>query len=109
MLKINDIAYYFQPAASKFDQWACELEASEEYKQMTLGHFKRSHSSCQEGVSARDAFVICVTPQELVFIMNSGDKTEFVAKLKKLVFSRHVRIFSRRDTFNLPGRQGRAG
>jgi len=29
--------------------------------------------------------------------MNSGDKTGFVATLKKPVFSRHGRIFSRRD------------
>ena len=29
--------------------------------------------------------------------MNSGDKTRFVARLKKPVFSRHGRIFSRRD------------
>jgi len=29
--------------------------------------------------------------------MNSGDKTGFVARLKKSVFSRHGRIFSRRD------------
>jgi len=29
--------------------------------------------------------------------MNSGDKTGFVVRLKKPVFSRHGRIFSRRD------------
>jgi len=29
--------------------------------------------------------------------MNSGDKTKFVAGLKKAVFSRHGRILSRRD------------
>ena len=42
MSKINDVVYYFQPAASKFDQWACESEASEEYKQMTLRTFQRA-------------------------------------------------------------------
>ena len=39
----------------------------------------------------------CATIKELVSIMNSGDKTGFVARLKKSVFSRHGRIFSRRD------------
>jgi len=34
MSKINDVTHYFQPAASKFEQWACESEVSEEYKQM---------------------------------------------------------------------------
>ena len=29
--------------------------------------------------------------------MNSGDKTGFVARLKKPVFSRHGRIFSRQE------------
>jgi len=36
MSKINEVVYYFQAAASKFDQWANKSEASEEYKQMTL-------------------------------------------------------------------------
>jgi len=40
MSKINDVAHYFQPAASKFDQWACKSEALEEYKQMTLSMFQ---------------------------------------------------------------------
>jgi len=39
MSKIHDVAQYFQPAASKFDQWACE-KALEEYKQMTLRTFQ---------------------------------------------------------------------
>jgi len=39
MSKINDVVHYFQPAASKFDQWAYKSEASEEHKQMTLGTF----------------------------------------------------------------------
>jgi len=39
MSKINDVVHYFQPAASKFDQWAYKSEASEEYKQMTLRTF----------------------------------------------------------------------
>jgi len=39
----------------------------------------------------------CATIKRLVSIMNSGDKTGFVARLKKPVFSRHGRIFSRRD------------
>ena len=38
--KINDVAHYFQPAASKFKQWACESETSKEYKQMTLRTFQ---------------------------------------------------------------------
>jgi len=36
MSKINDVVNYFHPAASKFEQWACESEASEDYRQMTL-------------------------------------------------------------------------
>jgi len=40
MSKINDVAHYVQPAASKFDQWACKSEASEEYEQMTLKAFQ---------------------------------------------------------------------
>jgi len=40
MSKIKDVAHYFQPAASKFDQWACKSEALEEYKQMTLRTFQ---------------------------------------------------------------------
>jgi len=39
----------------------------------------------------------CATIKRLVSIMNSGDKTGLVARLKKTVFSRHGRIFSRRD------------
>jgi len=39
--------------------------------------------------------------------MNLGDKTGFVARLRIKVFSRHERIFSRRD--HLSGRQGRVG
>ena len=39
----------------------------------------------------------CATIKRLVSIMDSGDKTEFVARLKKSFFSRHGRIFSRRD------------
>jgi len=39
----------------------------------------------------------CATIKRLVSIMNSGHKTGFVARLKKPVFSRHGRIFSRRD------------
>jgi len=40
MSKINDVAHYFQPAASKFEQWACKSQVSEEYKQMTLRTFQ---------------------------------------------------------------------
>ena len=40
MSKINDVAHYFQPAASKFEQWACKSEALEEYKHMTLRTFQ---------------------------------------------------------------------
>jgi len=39
----------------------------------------------------------CATNKTLVSIMNSCDKTGFGARLKKPVFSRHGRIFSRRD------------
>jgi len=39
----------------------------------------------------------CATIKRLVSIMNSGDKTGFVPRLKKPVFSRHGRIFSRPD------------
>jgi len=57
MSKIHDVAHYFQPAASKFDQWACKSEVSEKYKQMTLRTFpsgKRPCCGCQKGVSARN-------------------------------------------------------
>jgi len=37
------------------------------------------------------------TFRRLVSIMNSGDRTGFVARLKKTAFNRHGRIFSRRD------------
>jgi len=40
MSKINDVAHYFQPAASKFEQWACKSEALEESKHMTLRTFQ---------------------------------------------------------------------
>jgi len=40
MPKINDVVHYFQPAASKFDQWACKSEALEEYNQITLKTFQ---------------------------------------------------------------------
>jgi len=39
----------------------------------------------------------CATIKRLVSIMNSGDKTGFVARLKKTVFSHHGRIFSRQE------------
>jgi len=39
----------------------------------------------------------CATIKRLVSIMNSGDKTGFVARLKTPVFSRHGCIFSRQD------------
>jgi len=41
MSKINDVVHYFQSAASKFEQWACQSKASEEYKQMTLRMFQK--------------------------------------------------------------------
>ena len=39
----------------------------------------------------------CATINGLVSIMKSGDKTGFVVRLKKPVFSRHGRIFSRQE------------
>jgi len=39
----------------------------------------------------------CATMKRLVSIMNSGDQTRLVARLKKPVFSRHGHIFSGRD------------
>ena len=39
----------------------------------------------------------CVTMNKLVCIINSGDMTGFVARLQKIVFNSHRRIFSRRD------------
>jgi len=39
MSKINDISYYFRPAAGKFEHWAYKSEASEEQKQMTVKSF----------------------------------------------------------------------
>ena len=39
----------------------------------------------------------CAMIKRLVSIMNPGHKTRFVARLKKTVFSRQGRIFSRRD------------
>ena len=39
----------------------------------------------------------CATIKRHVSFMNSGNKTQFVARLVKPVFSRHGRIFSRRD------------
>jgi len=39
----------------------------------------------------------CATIQRLVSIMSSVDKTGFVARLNIPVFSRHGRVFSRRD------------
>jgi len=39
----------------------------------------------------------CTTIERIVSIMNLGDKTRFVARLKKLDCSHHGRIFSRRD------------
>jgi len=39
----------------------------------------------------------CATIKKIVSIMNLGDKTGFVARLKKPVFSCHGRIFSLRD------------
>jgi len=49
MSKINDVVLYFQPAASKFDKWACKGEASEEYKQMT----HRTFQTAQQWLSER--------------------------------------------------------
>jgi len=54
MSKINDVVHHFQPAANKFDQWACKSEASEEYKSITLRTFQTASSGCQKGGSARD-------------------------------------------------------
>jgi len=54
MSKINDVVYYFHPAASKFDQWACKSEATEEYKQMTLRTFQMAPQWLSErSISAR--------------------------------------------------------
>ena len=54
MSKINDVVYYFQPAASKFDQWAYKSEASEEYKQITLRTFQTAPQWLSERrISAR--------------------------------------------------------
>jgi len=55
MSQINDVAHYFRPAASKFELWACQSEASKKYKQTILaGRFKQPRSGCQKGESARD-------------------------------------------------------
>jgi len=54
MSKINDVVNYFQPAASKFDQWACKSETSEAYKQMTLRTFQTAPQWLSERrISAR--------------------------------------------------------
>jgi len=54
MSKINDVAHNFQPAASKFEQWACRSEALEEYKQMTLRTFPTAPQwSSEKRISAR--------------------------------------------------------
>jgi len=51
---MNDVVHYFQPAASKFNQWACKSEASEEYKQMTLRTFQTAPQWLSERrISAR--------------------------------------------------------
>ena len=49
MSKINFVAHYLQPAASKFEQWACKSEASEEYKQVTLRTFQTAPQWLSEG------------------------------------------------------------
>jgi len=54
MSKINFVAHYLQPAASKFEQWACKSEASEEYKQVTLRTFQTAPQWLSERrISAR--------------------------------------------------------
>jgi len=54
MSKINDVVHYFQPAASKFDQWEYTSEASEVYKQMTLRTFQTAPQWLSERrISAR--------------------------------------------------------
>ena len=54
MSKINDVAHYFQPAASKFEEWACKSETSEEYEQMTLRTFQKGPQWLSERtISAR--------------------------------------------------------
>jgi len=54
MSKINDVAHYFQPAASKFEQWACKSEALEEYKHMTLRTFQTTpHLFSETRIRAR--------------------------------------------------------
>ena len=54
MLEINDVAHYFYAAAGRFKQWACEWEASEEYKQMTLRTSQTAPQWLQKGGSAHD-------------------------------------------------------
>jgi len=54
MSKINDVIHYFQPAAIKFDQWACKSEALEGYKQITLRTFQTAQQWLSERrISAR--------------------------------------------------------
>jgi len=54
MSKINDVGHYFQPAAGKFEQWACKSEASEEYKPKTLRMFQTAPPRLSERrISAR--------------------------------------------------------
>jgi len=48
----------------------------------------------------------CETITKIVSIMDSGDKTGIVARLKTPAFSRHGRIFSRRDRTSLVDKVG---
>ena len=58
MSKINDVAHYFEPAAGKFEQWACKSEASDEYKEMTLRTFQKAPQWLSERRISPDAVAL---------------------------------------------------
>jgi len=90
--------YKWCPVSNRIGVTSCEV--TQITKAMSWWQASRSKVLLNANFDADGTLIMssnCATIKKLISIINSGDKTGFVARLKQPVFSRHGRIFSRRD------------
>ena len=88
--------YKWCPASNRIGVTSCGVVANHESNVLVANKPLESYAGAN--FDANGTLIMtssnCATIKRLVSIMNSGDKTGSVARLKKTVFSRHGRIFS---------------
>jgi len=88
--------YKWCPVSNRIGVTSCEV--TQITKAMSWWQASRSKVLLNANFDADGTLIMssnCATIKKLISIINSGDKTGFVARLKQPVFSRHGRIFSR--------------